>query len=68
MKLVDGKWSEPELAFFSTDKGWDFEPHISPKGDMLYFGSTRPLNPLNPPECTNGIVKETKMAGASRYH
>lgn len=44
MKLVDGKWSEPELAFFSTNKGWDFEPHINPKGNRLYFGSTRPLN------------------------
>jgi len=44
MKLIDGKWSEPELAFFSTNKGWDFEPHINPKGDILYFGSTRPLN------------------------
>jgi len=44
MKLVDGKWLEPELAFFSTNKGWDFEPHISPKGNRLYFGSTRPLN------------------------
>ena len=37
MKLVDGKWSEPELAFFSTNKGWDFEPNINPKGDLLYF-------------------------------
>ncbi len=44
MKLMDGKWSEPELAFFSTNNGWDFEPHINPKGDLLYFGSTRPLN------------------------
>ena len=44
IKLVDGKWSEPELAFFSTNKGWDFEPHINPKGNRLYFGSTRPLS------------------------
>ena len=43
MKLTRGKWSEPALAFFSTDSGWDFEPHINPKGDLLYFGSTRPL-------------------------
>ncbi len=43
MKLVDDKWSEPQLAFFSTTKGWDVEPHINPKGDLLYFGSTRPL-------------------------
>lgn len=44
MKLIDGKWSNPELAFFKATKGWDFEPHINPKGDRLYFGSTRPLN------------------------
>ncbi len=44
MSFVDGKWTDPALAFFSTNTGWDFEPHISPKGDLLYFGSTRPLN------------------------
>jgi Tol biopolymer transport system component len=44
MKLIDGKWSNPESAFFTATEGWDFEPHISPKGDKLYFGSTRPLN------------------------
>jgi len=46
MKLVDDKWSAPEAAFFSTNnsKHWDFEPHINPKGDLLYFGSLRPLN------------------------
>ena len=44
MKLIDGKWSNPEAAFFTATKGWDFEPHISPNGDKLYFGSTRPLN------------------------
>lgn len=43
MKFADGKWSDPELAFFSAKKGWDFEPHINPKGTRLYFGSTRPL-------------------------
>jgi len=44
MKLIDGKWTAPEVAFFSANKGWDFEPHINPKGDLLYFGNTRPLN------------------------
>lgn len=44
MKLTDGKWSEPEFAFFKAEQGWDFEPHISPGGDRLYFGSTRPLS------------------------
>ncbi len=46
MKLTEGKWSTPVKAFFTTNnrKHWDFEPHISPKGDLLYFGSLRPLN------------------------
>ncbi|WP_298263434.1 hypothetical protein [uncultured Lutibacter sp.] len=43
MKLIDGKWSNPETAFFTATEGWDFEPHINPNGDKLYFGSTRPL-------------------------
>lgn len=43
MQLTDGKWSSPKPAFFTASEGWDFEPHISPKGGKLYFGSTRPL-------------------------
>lgn len=43
MKFKDGKWSSPELAFFTPEIGWDFEPHIDPKGDKLYYGSLRPL-------------------------
>jgi Tol biopolymer transport system component len=43
MKLTDGQWSHPEPAIFTATEGWDFEPHISPNGDKLYFGSTRPL-------------------------
>jgi len=43
-KLVDDKWTEPELAFFSTEETWDFEPHINPKGDILYFGTNKKLN------------------------
>jgi Tol biopolymer transport system component len=49
MKWVDGRWSEPEVAFFKAEKGWDFEPHINPTGDRLYFGSLRPL-----PDSTTG--------------
>ncbi len=48
MKFTEGEWSAPELAFFKPEKGWDFEPHISPNGDKLYFGSLRPL-----PDSTN---------------
>ncbi|AZJ35820.1 PD40 domain-containing protein [Tenacibaculum singaporense] len=45
MKLIKGKWSRPQLAFFSTNKKYlDLHPRFSPNGDRLYFGSTRPLN------------------------
>lgn len=44
MRLVSGKWTDPEVFSFKATQGWDFEPHINPKGDRLYFGSTRPLN------------------------
>ena len=43
MKLTGGKWSAPKLAFFSADNVMDFEPHINPQGNRLYWGSTRPL-------------------------
>ena len=33
-----------KLLFLQRDSGWDFEPHINPKGDKLYFGSLRPVN------------------------
>ena len=49
MRLIDGNWSEPKVAFFKADEGWDFEPHINPSGDRLYFGSLRPL-----PDSTEG--------------
>lgn len=43
-KLIEGQWSKPELAFFSTNDTWDFEPHINPKGNILYFGTNKSLN------------------------
>ena len=43
-KLVNGSWTVPKIAFFSSEETWEFEPHISPKGDRLYFGSSRPIN------------------------
>lgn len=45
MKLTDGKWSKSELASFSTsNKHLNFHARFTPKGDRLYFGSTRPIN------------------------
>ena len=66
MKLVDGKWSEPDLAFFKANKGWDFEPHINPKGDVLYFGSTRPLNDTLKPSGLHQWVSKKNINGWSK--
>ena len=44
MKLINDKWSKPTLAPFSTNKQYlDFHARFNPKGNRLYFGSTRPL-------------------------
>ena len=43
MRLIDGQWTKPEVIPFTAKMGWDFEPHINPSGDKLYFGSLRPL-------------------------
>jgi len=44
MKLIDGKWSKPELALFSLNKEYpDYRPRLNPKGDLLYFSSERSL-------------------------
>lgn len=41
-KMKNGKWTEPDIAPFSG-RYFDFEPHISPDGEKLYFGTRRPF-------------------------
>lgn len=43
MKLINGKWTKPEITSFSG-KYNDMEPLISPDGKKLIFGSNRPVN------------------------
>lgn len=66
MKLIDRKWSNPEPAFFTATEGWDFEPHISPKGDKLYFGSTRQLNDTIKPSGLHQWYSKKKSKGWSK--
>jgi predicted esterase len=42
-KVENNFWSEPKIASFSGEY-FDFEPHITPDGSRLYFGSRRPMN------------------------
>lgn len=39
--FVNGRWSEPTHADFSTDR--DETAHITPDGEYLFFGSERPI-------------------------
>ena len=45
-KEINGRWSEPAIAEFSG-KDFDFEPHITPDGMKMIFGSRRPLPSMN---------------------
>ncbi|NPD47278.1 sialidase family protein [Lentimicrobium sp. S6] len=43
-KLVDGKWTKPEVAPFATNRDFFyFEHHITPDGKKLMFSSTKPI-------------------------
>ena len=66
MQLFDGKWSNPKPAFFTATEEWDFEPHISPKGDKLYFGSTRPLNDTLKPSGLHQWYSKKESKGWSK--
>ncbi len=42
-KMVDGVWTQPEVAPFSRNSEYlNLEPHITPDGQHFYFLSTRP--------------------------
>ena len=42
-KLIKGKWTKPEVAYFSGQYS-DLEPAFSPDGLRLYFVSNRPID------------------------
>lgn len=43
-KLVNGGWTEPQLAPFSKSGMDDDSPFVSPDGTTIYFLSKRPIN------------------------
>jgi Tol biopolymer transport system component len=43
VKFENSKLTKPELAPFAYDC-FEFEPHISPDGGLLFYGSRRPLD------------------------
>lgn len=61
IKKCDGKWSEPEKAFFNS-KYSEHGMSFSPDGNTIYFSSTRPTNSKGIPE-TWHIWRSDKVAG-----
>jgi len=50
-KRIDGVWTEPEVAPFSTNPDWThLEPAISPDGQRFFFLSNRPIGDEEPGE------------------
>jgi Tol biopolymer transport system component len=41
MRLLDGRWTAPAVASFSSSFG-DVDPFVSPDGNRIFFGSKRP--------------------------
>jgi Tol biopolymer transport system component len=54
-RLVDGVWTEPEVADFSSDPTvGNIEPHISPDGSRFFFVSNRLADGSPLPEAERG--------------
>lgn len=61
LKCDDGIWSESKPASFTYDsenlfsmEAFEYEPHISPDGSMIYYGSKRPLP--NHDDCNTDLL------------
>ena len=52
-RVVDGAWSEPEPASFST--GWEEGPFLTPDGDRLLFSSRRDVPGWGPVPGNNNL-------------
>lgn len=62
LKVVDGKWIEPDFAPFTYDC-FEFEPGISPDGEEIYYGSMRPLEGNEELNRSADIWKVTRKEG-----
>jgi hypothetical protein len=63
-KERDGVWTKPVVAEFSG-KVFEFEPHITPDGKRMIFGSVRPLADPSKPKGLHQWVIEKKEGGWS---
>ncbi len=63
-RKIGNEWTEPDTAWFSGSADYfDFEPHITPDGTRLYFGSERPFSGQDPHLQINEWFLETTESG-----
>jgi hypothetical protein len=69
-KLINDKWTQPEVASFSGTH-FDYEPHISPDGQKLYFGTNR-STPVDAEPGSGGniwfVERKGDTWGNPKYH
>ena len=69
-RLVDGQWTEPEIAPFVDLDYLNIEPFISPDGKKLFFLSNRPLpdDPENKKNADIWVVDRTEDGWSEPYN
>jgi ankyrin repeat protein/L-ascorbate metabolism protein UlaG (beta-lactamase superfamily)/Tol biopolymer transport system component len=65
MQKKNGRWMTPQIAPFSSDEHFSFNPVFSPDGERLYFISNRPLKKNGKPQGFNNWFVERQGVGWS---
>jgi len=65
MQEKNGRWTSPQIAPFSSDEYFSFNPVFSPDGERLYFISNRPLEKGGEPKGFNNWYVERQGPGWS---
>jgi len=65
MQKKNGRWTTPQIAPFSSDEHFSFNPVFSPDGERLYFISNRPWEKNGKPQGFNNWFVERQGAGWS---
>jgi len=65
MREKNGRWTAPQIAPFSSDEYFFFNPIFSPDGERLYFISNRPMKKNRKPQGFNNWYVERQGSGWS---
>lgn len=65
MQKKNDRWTSPQIAPFSSDEYFFFNPIFSPDGERLYFISNRPMEKNRKPQGFNNWYVERQGSGWS---